>query len=410
MRYYETIDELLKLKKFNSIIFDDKLKCSFEFELLKIIKIYSRKELNNRLQNIYNFIYYNVDNLISWVDRLKIIQNKLKNDSSSLYSHIIRYGDIEGEKKFNQKNIKCSQTLEKYVNMYGEIGHEMWRKKYENNGHSLNKYILKYGSEIGCVKWNNYINKRKLTYLKNKNFGKKYRNGRTLDEYIDNYGVEMGSELYNKRNLEQSYRFSKKYYINKYGDEQGKIMWDEYRKSMKKTSKISFIERYGEELGIIKYDELIKKKIYQNSLDYYIVKYGDEQGKIMWDEYRNKTIFKVQKYSKISQELFWCIYENINDNLKKICKFAELNFEWFIRDNKTIYFFDFVIGNIVIEFDGSYWHSLEKTIKNDRIKENVLLNSKYKLLRIPEKSYLDNKEDIILMCLNFIKENYERKC
>jgi len=39
----------------------------------------------------------------------------------------------------------------------------------------------------------------------------------------------------------------------------------------------------------------------------------------------------------------------------------------------------------VIEFDGEYWHSSETANKRDKIKDNVLLERNYKLLRIPVK-------------------------
>ena len=63
----------------------------------------------------------------------------------------------------------------------------------------------------------------------------------------------------------------------------------------------------------------------------------------------------------------------------------------------------------MIEFDGDYWHSLPKNIINDRIKDIVYSNRGFKILRIQEGKYYQNKDDIINQTIKYIEKefNYE---
>lgn len=405
--YYKNAQEFLRIKKLQNIPISVDFIYVVEKEINKIIIVYNKKELYNKINSIINFIIYEINDDISWLDRLYIIQNQLKNDSSSMHSFEIRYGKENAMRLFKEKNNKTKGTIDKYTSKYGEIGEDMWKNKYGMNGQSIDKYVKKYGLIEGNVKYQEYIKKRNCTYQNNKILGKKYDNGRSLEKYINRHGEEEGLKKYLERNRKQSYRFSLKYYIDNYGDIDGIEKWNEYKLKMNKTSLNSFVLKHGEELGKIKYDEFVDKIKYANSLEFYLEKYGDIDGVEKWNDYRNKTIFKKSLYSKISQDLFWMIYENLDNNMKNICNFGELNSEWFIKDGNNIYFFDFVIKKLVIEFDGEYWHSLKQTQKNDKLKENLLKKFNYKLLRINERDYLNDKMKTLNHCLNFIKENYE---
>lgn len=143
---------------------------------------------------------------------------------------------------------------------------------------------------------------------------------------------------------------------------------------MDKTSLKSFIKRYGE-LG----DGLYKK---------FVIKL---------------TTNNISRYSKISQDLFWNIldflpiYERINIH------FAELNNEYvfypYTNDLNYIYV-DFKIGNKIIEFDGTYWHS--KSSFKDKKRDEYLISKGYDVLRVKEENYKENKEKVIEQCINFI--------
>ena len=403
MRYYE-IKDFLNLKKLKNLEINE----SQINQICSIISKYDKKSLNNYIDTIVKFIIYDVSfNEISWLDRFDIIKNRLGRDSSSLYSHQIRYGVEMGNKLFNEKNMKCKPSINKYVDEFGcDLGYRKWRERYSLNGNSIEIYMKRFGND-GEFEYLKYLDKRSNSYLNNKKNGRKYDNGLSLSSFINRYGEELGEIKYRERFSWYKDRYCREFYIDKYGDIEGDLKWNEYLKNMSKTSLESYVNRYGEELGKCRFDRHVTIAKYKNSLEYYEEKYGNELGRIKWDEYRNRTIFKKSRYSKISQELFWKIYDELSDDMKKMCYFAEHNTEYFIRDKSSIKFLDFKIGNVVIEFDGSYWHSIDAVKINDILKNEMLFNLGYSLLRIDENEYIKNRKGILERCLMFINENYE---
>ena len=57
--------------------------------------------------------------------------------------------------------------------------------------------------------------------------------------------------------------------------------------------------------------------------------------------------------------------------------------------------------NVVIEFDGEYWHSLEHIKRKDERKSIAVASAGYRLIRVPERSWLDDPEATIR---NVLKE------
>lgn len=165
------------------------------------------------------------------------------------------------------------------------------------------------------------------------------------------------------------------------------------------------------------------------TFDWFIDKYGNEEGERLYKERSEKisknTYFKEynktnkENYSKISQELFWSIYKNVD--FEKVY-FAELNHEYGCETKRN---FDFVIidNKKVIEFNGDKWHAnpllyeendiplpftkkKAKTIwTDDAIKNNKAINNGYKIFIVWESDYLRDKEKTIKKCLDFIKES-----
>lgn len=119
-------------------------------------------------------------------------------------------------------------------------------------------------------------------------------------------------------------------------------------------------------------------------------------------------------YSKISQELFWGIYEQIPEGLQKECYFAELNKEYFINFKDNFLLYDFCITNkkIIIEFQGNYWHrnpkfyeATEENIriwKRDKFKKQVAEENGFQVFYVWESDYKKDKDGIIQICLQFI--------
>jgi very-short-patch-repair endonuclease len=347
-------------------------------EIDKILKKYDNKTIKNRLKNIHDFIKYNVDGC--WLERINIIRTVLKNDVTSDYALEIRYGKKNVEKKKKDFSSKFGHSLEKYKKKYGELlGKIKWEEylKKSKTPWGLDACIEKFGKIKGPKKWDERLSRKNKTMSERKLI-KPYRNGRTLKEYQNRYGIEEGFIKWDKRNKKQSYRFSKKYYINTFGEKVGNEKWNEYRKRMNLTSLDSFIKRYGKKKGIEKFNTYISKCFKSGSF-----------------------------YSKISQELFFEIYNKLTENIKKGVRFAKLNGEEVFhvnQDDLKIIMVDFKCGNRIIEFDGDYWHDNTKQKIIDKKRDEYLKSKGYNIMRIWESEYLKNKNKIINKCLKFINE------
>jgi very-short-patch-repair endonuclease len=155
-----------------------------------------------------------------------------------------------------------------------------------------------------------------------------------------------------------------------------------------------------------------------------IEKYGEEEGKSRWLDRQEKwqnSCKKTRKngFSKISQKLFWQIYEKLNK--KNSIFFAELgedkllddsglNNEYRLKLTTRILLPDFIDLNTkkIIEFDGTYWHG-EHKIKytnklRDEDRDKLLESEGYKILHIKECEYRKDSNLIINKCLEFLNE------
>lgn len=349
-------------------------------EIKKLFNYYDTVTIKNRLTNIRDFIINGVEN--RWLGRLKIITKKLKNDVISDYSCKVRYGDKWKERQDILKE-KVKHNLEKYIEKHGkEEGLKMWNNlNMKRRSYGKEIMIERYGEEEGKKKWENTL-KRKINTMSERKKINPYRNGRTLIEYQERYGINDGYLKWKKRNDKQKYRFSIDYYKDMYNEE-WEEKWVEYIQSMSKTSLEKFILRYGEDLGKVKYDEFIFKQI---------------------------ECLKVRpNYSKISQELFFKITEELN--CYENSYFAENKGEYifYISELDNAYGIlrliqvDFKLGNKIIEFDGDYWHSKQEQIEKDKIRDEYLTNKGYLLKRIKETDYKNNKDQIIKECIEFLK-------
>lgn len=349
---FRDVDHLLNQKPFRD--FKSEINDYVNDQLKNVILSFDKKYIvNNKKEVIQNMIKYNVDG--NWVERLKN-GDKYKKDGFSMESLIVKYGESVAKLISQERNNKVAVTKDKYLKNHTEKEwEELCNKKRSNLG--KNGYIKKYGNEIGLEKWNNYLKKWKVGIEKKKADG--WKNGLTLDEYQDKYGMKEGYKKWRKRIDDRKYTLSLDGFVNKYGIVEG------------------------------------RKKYYEH-IDRMI-----------------KNCRTNKSYSKISQELFDKIYNLLKDSYKKNTKYYTLNEEqkFFIHSNiKThpkIIFVDFKCGNVIIEFDGSYWHSFKHVRDRDKIRDEFLIKNNYKVLRISERDYLKDKNGIVENCLNFIKENYK---
>ena len=150
-----------------------------------------------------------------------------------------------------------------------------------------------------------------------------------------------------------------------------------------------------------------------------IEKHGEEKGLKVWADRQEKwqKNYKHSNFSKISQKLFWKIYEETKNDYVEIF-FAELdknkiedisgkNHEYRLRLNNLVICADFFIKDVgkIIEFDGTYWHrrNPENRRREDR-RDKEILDAGYQILHITETEFKENEIETINKCKNFLKQ------
>lgn len=188
--------------------------------------------------------------------------------------------------------------------------------------------IRKWGKEEGLKRWKEYCDKH--SYIASKDF------------YKDKYGkIEGERKYYEDRAMTLNMC------IKRHEEIKGKEIWDSYCQQQKYTcSREHFINKWGEEEGIKRY----------------------ENARIAFMKAGAEVISTV---SKISQELFQTIYNKINCKNDEIY-FNNLNQEYICMCSEHCYFLDFYdkTKNIVIEFNGDYWHGNPIKYKSSDIIRN----------------------------------------
>jgi very-short-patch-repair endonuclease len=150
----------------------------------------------------------------------------------------------------------------------------------------------------------------------------------------------------------------------------------------------------------------------QFTLDWFLIKYGDD-GTKKYEEHWKKIFDSMQKtsYSKISQDLFWKLYNELNDDNN--IYFAELNREKHInlnKQDKEIYGdikkvrinLDFFYNNKIIEFNGDYWRSSQKSRETDFRRKLICESKGYDVLFVWESEYKKNPELVLNKCIRFL--------
>lgn len=186
------------------------------------------------------------------------------------------------------------------------------------------------------------------------------------------------------------------YWLNKgYSEEDAKKKLSERQRTFTLEKCVA---KYGDEEGRRIYED--RQKRWLNTLN---DRYGDK-----WDELSSKKSPSSPTYfSYESQALFWEIEAN-RTNKEHKSRFAlngdsrnnELEFE---RDNGRHYFFDYCIPDIkcVIEYDGSRWHN-EETKEYDENRIMEIESKGYRVLNISDVEYKTDRVSTVKKCLDFI--------
>jgi hypothetical protein len=166
--------------------------------------------------------------------------------------------------------------------------------------------------------------------------------------------------------------------------------------------------------------EKLKERQTICTLKKFIERHGEIEGEKRWNAFILKRDADRKKgFSKISQKLFWLLFNSISEENRASIHFAQLdenkspdysgkNYEYTLSLKTKVLFPDFIDVNSkkIIEFDGSYWHG-EHLIKyprklKDSERDKLLNNEGYLIFHVAEKDFRKHPEKIVKHCLEFL--------
>ncbi len=182
-----------------------------DFVVCKVCEL-KFKEINNDHISQHNLTCDEYDSQFKsprTSEKTKLNKNtleKLMNEDFSKklsYSHTLenyknKYGESEGEKKFNEmkKNKKYRNGKQSYIDKYGEIrGREIYDDVQSKKRITLNNMIIKYGNVDGSKRYEKWKNLQKIRNL--------------LSFFVEKYGHEVGLEKWLNKNNKISISNSK---------------------------------------------------------------------------------------------------------------------------------------------------------------------------------------------------------
>lgn len=366
---------------------------------------------------------------------------EIKEKLSRLKRYLIHiHGEENGSKKYTSltKGNGRKILIFKYGKEEGMMKYQT-RIEHDRKKNTLDGFIERYGKEEGVIKYYEKNKKLSVGYdtLKNKGLSddeireikenhsyksslKNKYSEEQFTEYVSNMFIPSKLESWLKlgyseddarKKVKGSQTRGLDFFIKKYGEVDGTIKYlvaNEKRKYA--NTKEYYIEKYGKENGVKYYNDMVKKRDFVLTKEYWIEKYGYNIGVEKY--YKSKSVGFGGLSSKIENKFKTNLinilgdtynYTNHEENENKIILFGENEF------NLKYAIPDLIINeNIIIEFDGDYWHS-RKIIKDHDSKKDILFNRLgYNVIRVKEKGYKNNELKIIMEIIKKIKK-YENK-
>lgn len=377
-----TLDEKLTLDEFiifaKTTIKNTAPQPSNEF-IDKVTEIYNRKkkeEFKNPLSKEFtahsNKIEYWIER--GWIETDAEIKRleKIESSSCSLISLIKKHGEIKGKEVFDEINNKKSNSLDGFIKRHGTVkGIKMYNsyKLQMSKQNTLIGMIERYGKEEGNKKYNSMISKKT----------------QTLENHVKRYGKEEGTKRYLVSNKQR-----------------GKAHTFE-----------GFIKKFGIDAEI-KWLEFIKNRSERTSLNYYINKYGTVDGAEKYQKWIQSTICGKNSFSQ--SQISKTMFEKLDVASKALFGDNEIIIELNESEQKELQkkFIrpDFICGNKIIEFYGTWWHCHPSIFTKDKINQKIgktalevweydekrvkiLVSKGYEILIIWEHDYQENMELVI---------------
>lgn len=375
----------------------------YEEDLVKLVNAHNENQfsLYPRINLLAEQISLKLDNLYDRIIELL----KYGKDSSSLEVYKLRYGEVEGEKRHQIKTDKTKQTLDKYIKKYGEIDGKIKYEEYcKSKSMSLDMFIRRYGEEEGNIKFREYwdttgfgTSKRAFQKRHGEDWEKYYNDyaqsqgyNNTLDGKIAKYGKEEGTKKYEELNRKKSKSLSKESLIQKlldsgatFSDIQTVIAerWDH-------VSLKSFISKYGEENGKIKYDDHVRRRKENNPI---CIEYYEKRNiskDIAFEMISNIQWEKCEKLSRFSKESlrYFSPLNEIFHHRGISCQYKQNEFgilldleEYEVYKQNRFFFYDFYVPDLklIIEYHGERFHDDINYDETLNVSKDEIFNLKY---------------------------------
>lgn len=270
--------------------------------------------------------------------------------------------DDEANAIKSERKHKCAKTRDSWKPEYRE-------SVYKTRGLTLENCVRKHGPEMGIIVYNERLAKRKALT------GQPY--------YIKRYGEEEGKRLYNEnRRNRNTFLWCVEYWVRLgYSEVESREILKEYFSKRPRFSKSLCIERYGEEEGIriwkartdlwqrtlnSRPQEEIDRanKTKGITLENMIRKHGEEEGSIRYNKWKESLNINIGgSVSKISIRFFDSLLSALHD-IGIDLQPSDYTYgkdgmkEYYIRTKNGIRFYDFVLHKhkIIIEFNGNVFH------------------------------------------------------
>lgn len=197
-----------------------------------------------------------------------------------------------------------------------------------------------------------------------------------------------------------------------------------------------FVHTYGEEDGLQRFNDRISKcvstwlkrpenerdiinKSKGRTYEQLANQYGAEYAHVIM----SKRLSVGVCISKESLDFFKLLDEMVGSNIANNSITGYKGPERWIKCQNSFYFLDYVVGNCVIEYNGSFWHAdprkyistdthpvkkqlVSEIWDHDKKKCDALKNLNYNVLTIWSTDVKNNQHQTLLQCKDFINEHY----
>lgn len=314
--------------------------------------------------------------------------------------HVCQYCLEDKYPDFKTKNVsKIFNTFNKFVSYAFDIPEDIINNVNKSSAITLENMIIKYGEEEGTKRFNQYKEKQAYSnsfeYKQNKHGWTKeeydkFNKSRavTLENLISKHGEEEGTKIWESYCERQSYTSTDEYLIEKFGEEEANNI-----KLCKSHNLKGFIAKYGEEEGKRKYDDYIKNTQYNKTYS--------ESSLIFF----NNLINEMKERNIIYGDIWYGEREKLQWS-----KNGDLYyFDFFIPELKLVIEFngDYWHCN-PNRYEPDYYHPHKKMTAEqiwmyDKIKQDVIEKEfGYNIITIWEKDVKKNENEIIKMIISEI--------